>query len=184
LAQEVIANDGSSDEQSELHHGQRSQSLGEILWPLHFGNERRVEDLTNPQKGDLIQGASLWCRAYPGKTHVQGRIEAVGECSGWSSCRSSDRAKGRPIASVAKGWVIFNARVNPSQQKSNGHADCWDDGHLGDVVKGTRQRHDDGNDCGNSGENHSALRVIAERVEDFGTGEDCPRHQLYELETN
>jgi hypothetical protein len=50
---EVVVSDGSNDtEEDKLKNGQGSESFGEVLGLFHFGDERGVQNLTNPEESD------------------------------------------------------------------------------------------------------------------------------------
>lgn len=54
LSEEVVADDGDDKEENHLQEGESGQRLREVLGLAHLGDERGVEDLTDPQEGLML----------------------------------------------------------------------------------------------------------------------------------
>lgn len=154
---EVSEADGRrNDEQESGNTCQNSQRLGEVLRPLHLGDESREQDLRHPQKCNVKHGIHT---RNPSRSS---RREGV--CLDGTSLGIS--------AVVAVSRSILNTSKDQEEQNGNTHASSTEHTHKRDMLECTRDRHDDTHNGHDDREDDSTHTVITERIENLCSRQD------------
>ena len=154
------------NEQERRHTAEHGQRFGEILRPFHLRDERREQNLRDPEERDVQHG-------------VHGCDK--GGAGGWEGVGMHGPGCG-VFAIVAVQRRVFDAGEDEEEQDGEAHAGGAEHGHEGDVVEGAGQRHYDAHDCDDDGEDDGAEGVVGEGVDYFCAGEhvEADEHDVVE----